>query len=1136
MKLFNKCLSVRKLYKWAILATIATTPVAATADDTEIYRSSGSSNVQANVMFIFDTSGSMGDPAGDGSNQTRMQVAKDAAISIIGDTEIKNINFGLARFDVVENNVYPVEGIPYSLDSQLYSQGIRNERDGGGFIEVPVKDINNDAHRNRLLTAIDELPTNAWTPLVETYDETIRYFKGEDVRYGKKYGAVQCSDPGYVTVTVPPREEDIIECQECSLWLQSPQDCRRWRLFGGWTYGTVSTVPDSYCQGLNVLNPQTDWIVTGTNTIPGYEYEEWRDGGCEAASSPQYFYISNSESYDEATGKYKSPISHSCQQNHVVIFTDGASTQDGASDTRIRNLLTEVDSSDRTGLAGISTNCATSDNNQVSSNSCLEELALYSYKVDLFNDSALDIDPATSTEEVQRITTHTIGAFMGSNATVAPQLERAAEYSDGLYRLANNSAEIKQTLRDLFNRFENEATIGTSSPAVAVNALNRLESSEELYYTVFEPKATKGWSGNLKRYKLGSDGQILDANNNDAVDPETGYFSEDAISIWTSEEDAPDGLEVGKGGASSHLSLERNVITYAGDADNLINDPLVVETSTGYSVPDYILRDLFSESLSDSEIVDMLKWASGIATDTDGSEIPRQEIEDPLHSKPLLLNYGTAQSYDSVIYFGTNSGYLHAMTTDINGPEELFAYVPYELLPNIEVYYREGAEYGKHYGLDGPITAFIHNDTELAAGKTSSKSLIGANDKAYMYAGMRRGGEGYYALDVTNPREPEYLWQITSDDTGFERLGQTWSAMKPIYVSPEAIGIDVEPENSKPIPVLVFGGGYDPAEDDTSGGTRINHSSGNAIYMIDALTGELLWTASPDSSADLEISSMTNSIVSDITAVDNDGNGTTDILYAADTGGRIWRIDLFSNNTPIATEVADLNDGSVANNTRFYTSPVVAYNVDLDSYVIAIGSGYRAHPLVTDNKDRFFVIIDDKTTTNNTELKQQLNTYRTIKIDDLADSGNLDIAANSDLANGFYLDLKTTGEKSLTDAIIADNVVYFGTYSPVVNSPTSGQESCSAATGATNLYSVDFSEYNPNDNSPVVDIKQTELKQTGIPAEPTIVFPPKSSSDPNPDPDPDGDNDCASLAILIGSESVALDSCTSVSRNYWREL
>ena len=72
MNLFTERLNARKLRKWALISVIAATPVTAPADDTEIYRSSGSSGVQPNVIFIFDTSGSMGDPAEDGTGQTRM--------------------------------------------------------------------------------------------------------------------------------------------------------------------------------------------------------------------------------------------------------------------------------------------------------------------------------------------------------------------------------------------------------------------------------------------------------------------------------------------------------------------------------------------------------------------------------------------------------------------------------------------------------------------------------------------------------------------------------------------------------------------------------------------------------------------------------------------------------------------------------------------------------------------------------------------------------------------------------------------------------------------------------------------------------------------------------------------------------
>ena len=40
----------------------------------------------------------------------------------------------------------------------------------------------------------------------------------------------------------------------------------------------------------------------------------------------------------------------------------------------------------------------------------------------------------------------------------------------------------------------------------------------------------------------------------------------------------------------------------------------------------------------------------------------RFHIGDPLHSKPVIVNYGgDADNPDSVVFFGTNEGYLHAV-------------------------------------------------------------------------------------------------------------------------------------------------------------------------------------------------------------------------------------------------------------------------------------------------------------------------------------------------------------------------------------------------------------------------------------------------------------------------------------------
>ena len=79
---------------------------------------------------------------------------------------------------------------------------------------------------------------------------------------------------------------------------------------------------------------------------------------------------------------------------------------------------------------------------------------------------------------------------------------------------------------------------------------------------------------------------------------------------------------------------------------------------------------------------------------------------------------------------------------------------------------------------------------------------------------MRRGGNHYYALDVTDRNAPRYLWQIDGGAGDFARLGQSWSEMTLAKV----------PFNDEDKVVLLFGGGYDenqdidnPVTDDTMG-------------------------------------------------------------------------------------------------------------------------------------------------------------------------------------------------------------------------------------------------------------------------------------------------------------------------------
>src|SRR5690606_31559050 len=145
------------------------------------------------------------------------------------------------------------------------------------------------------------------------------------------------------------------------------------------------------------------------------------------------------------------------------------------------------------------------------------------------------------------------------------------------------------------------------------------------------------------------------------------------------------------------------------------------------------------------------------------------------------------------------------------------------------------------YGMDNTVTVWA-NDANgngvIYGGRDPANPgnlLSGRNNGefVYAYATMGRGGSDIYALDITNRASPSLLWKIQGGVTpGFEQLGQTWSA--PVK-SKIKVGNNITD-------VLIFGGGYDPNQDSVD--VRTPDSRGNALYIVNAQTGSLIWSAS----------------------------------------------------------------------------------------------------------------------------------------------------------------------------------------------------------------------------------------------------------------------------------------------------
>ncbi|MFK5986391.1 MAG: PilC/PilY family type IV pilus protein, partial [Pseudomonadota bacterium] len=502
--------------------------------------------------------------------------------------------------------------------------------------------------------------------------------------------------------------------------------------------------------------------------------------------------------------------------------------------------------------------------------------------------------------------------------------------------------------------------------------------------------------------------------------------------------------------------------------------------------------------------------------------------------------------------------------------KEIFAFMPQELLANQNTYYQNTL--GQHpYGVDGAISFWVNdvaNDNTITIG----------TDHVYAYFGLRRGGKSYYALDVTgcgaNPCtvDPTIKWKITNNNGNgvlysatsgvgtisdqFKELSQSWSKMEPIKIK----------INSVIKNVLIFGGGYDPSNDTSA--TRATDSTGRAIYIIDAETGERLWEAgssalSADSGLSLDLADMKYSIPADVQVIDVIGDGLANQFYVGDMGGQIWRFDVNNEASSwsgaitggVIADLAESGVGTEANNRRFfYPVDVALTSIDKkDVLTLAIGSGWRSHPLDSIVNDNLYVL---KTTDVYSPPKNSGGVIEYVKkvvadLHDVTEPGDVPDGIKDDGASaaeyaaelllkekmdftGWYIQMETAGEKIISSSTTFNDHILFSSYIP-----TAAGNVCQAAQGSGRLYIVDLLtgkaklDLNNNDEYEAKIDRYVQLSHGGIPPSPSILIPPGDSPP----------------IVLVGTENPlkrkhlegdtpgggGLSPAKGVSSTYWRE-
>ncbi|NVK38518.1 MAG: hypothetical protein HWE18_11390 [Gammaproteobacteria bacterium] len=1037
------------------------------ADDTEIYGANAidiNQRVNSNVLFIMDTSGSMGTDSGTVSTA---KPPYNNATTYSGSYRQNQFYHSLyASPDHGHNNSTLTSSLSSNCSntiSNLSALGVAT----GYYAQAKYKGNGN-------FKSWDRLQNGSNNPITCNSYYYYKLYSGNYLNY-------------FHDTTYDPKTRLEVVVNVVNELTQSLSNINLGLMrFDRYSEGGYIDVPvsDISTSGPLIRTALSSYIAAGGTPLSEtlyeavryYRSEEWQFG---SSSSP-----SNSVSTSlKADGKtYNSPITAECQKNHIILLTDGEPSSDTSANAGILNYLGNMDLP-----PGLSTNCS-------SSGCLLDELAYW----------AKNTDNATDQIGNQEITTYTIGGFGLENGV--DLLTRTANYGGGKYFPANDTVGLTAALDSIFlDILSTDSTF--TAPAVSVNAFNASEHRDELFYALFRPDDKIKWTGNVKRYHLTSDGIVVgkqpsssDPSNVPAISEATGFFNEGTFDFWNNTNTA-DGKNVSLGGAANRFTTPSARKIYT---ENTSGQLVALSSSGGASKTTFGM-----ENATDDEYQEVLDWTLGIDTlnyDGDNNYTEsRQQLGDPLHSEPVVITYGgTEDNPDSTIYFGTNEGFIHGVDTE-TGEEDL-AFIPRALHSIQNTYFTNNLAAGnKPYGMDGLITSWFYdkNRNNLLIDPDTNTAETG--EHVYIYSGMRRGGRNYYALDVTDRSNPELLFKIEGGvTTGFDKLGQTWSRMTVAKVK----------YNGAVRFVLFFTGGYDDDQDNNN--TAQADDVGNAIYMVDAKTGELLWTASNEN-ANTNIPQMINSMPASVSAIDITGDGNVDYLFAADTGGRVFRIDIKQNNAGSADFakgglIASLAGTDADNNRRFYNKPNVALVKDKqygDYLTIAIGSGYRAHPISVKNvENRFYVIKDfnpysapstyvtkteaptDKVTLGENENADPSKLYNATA---LMNNGKSSLTTSMQRimnnGGGWYVTFATEGEKVLAESTTFSGAIIFTTFSPTGVS----SNACGADTGASRIYilgqtsamaEIDLDgdgDLDENDTSKV-------LAHSGIAPRPVVIY------------------------------------------------
>ena len=612
----------------------------------------------------------------------------------------------------------------------------------------------------------------------------------------------------------------------------------------------------------------------------------------------------------------------------------------------------------------------------------------------------------------------------------------------GTYPTSPIFADQVETLYEaLYNMLSPSKTsrLTVAAPVVVPNLL----SGNHIFQSTFTYEPKHQWKGQLSKYKLNSNGSFgalqweagtkLDAKNTATR------------KIWTVANKFGVNSSLNNFTTSNLLGLKEALWEGSGssptntEATNLINfvrgiDAYDENSNLNTSEKRWKLGDIYNSKLvvvgkPNSKTTDLDKKSH--------TEAYYRHLNNYANFKNGSSCGGNCKLRDEVVYVGANDGMLHAF--DSATGEELWAFIPPMMLQSLRSMVSVSINQTKAiYGVDGsPTVKDIYYDNKW---------------RSVLISGMGRGGKGYFALDITNPSSPKFLFAFENKPTlskiyhwdasgtrtdldyssssiaqeyDYSKLGDTMST--PVIVA--------MPEGSGRKWVAVFGAGYNAG---------INEDYASAIYVVDLEdNGKVLKRIDlTDSSNSSSIANaMPSALVSVTPDTTNKANYQGSMIYGVDLEGKHWQFNL--TNTGTLYDITQTFDAEATyDNDRmafFQTTPAIGNDNNLWSFY-GTGNQQKLERMSGDISNRIFGLKDKNFPTY---VASSSSTAGSSSMKNVSSLGS----SCSSEEDGWYLNLGAN-ERVTGKLAVHNSVLYSSSYTP-----NSGS-ACSAGSGSLTEYSL----------------------------------------------------------------------------------